>query len=181
MPSPTPRNPAQAVLPDDRFAPYTVPQVEAAALALQTTRWNFVLIKKIQSHQAVNQFNSMNRYLREQVLKEAHAALVAAQAPVWPTADSEPREPGIAETGAPSKTEQVEFWERQMEKMVDWFNPPDEDAACESICMDAVERAYKFVQVQPCQCPEGFSEDDEFDACGRCQVLGRVRDKAVSR
>lgn len=176
MPSPTPRNPAQAVLPDDRFAPYTVPQVEAAALALQTTRWNFVLIKKIQSHQAINQFNSMNRYLREQVLKEAHAALVAAQAPVWPAAD-----PEVPAGGRDDAAEVDDFWSRKMEVLIDWFNPPDEDAACESIVLDAIERAYKFAESQPCQCVGGEEENHAVIVCRRCIVLGRIRDKAVQR
>lgn len=175
-PSPTPRNPAEAVLPADRFAPYTVPQVEAAALALQTTRWNFTLIRKMQPHQAAKQFDSMNRYLREQVLKEAHAALKAAEAPVWPT--EQPEVPAGARDDA---AEVDDFWNRKMEVLIDWFNPPDEDAACESIVLDAIERACKFAESQPCTCPPEMAEDDEFFACSRCQVLGRVRDVAVQR
>lgn len=175
-PVPTPRNPAQAVLPADRFEPFSVAQVTASALALQTTRWNFTLIRKMQPHQAAKQFGAMNRYLREQVLQEAHAALKAGGAPVWPAA--EPEVPAGARDDA---AEVDDFWNRKMEVLIDWFNPPDEDAACESIVLDAVERAYKFAQSQPCQCPEGFDEDDEFDACQRCQVLGRVRDQAVQR
>lgn len=167
-------NPAQTTMPVDRFAPYPLAQIEAAALALQTCRWNFTLYRPMDVRQASKQFATMNRHLAEQVRKEAFAALTAANAPVWP--DREPDAPVGYNTSA---AETDDFWNRKMELMIDWFNPPD--AACESIVLDAVQRAYKFAQSQPCQCPEGFAEDDEFDACQRCQVLGRVRDKAVQR
>jgi hypothetical protein len=174
-------NPTQTTMSPDRFAPYPLAQVEAAALALQTCRWNFTLYRPMDVRQASKQFATMNRHLAEQVRKEAFAALTAAATPVWPTADPE------TSAGKDGAAEVDDFWDRGMELMIDWFNPPDEDAACESIVLDAIERAYRFAESQPCICvnplaPEPTEDEiDSYTACQRCQVLGRVRDKAVPR
>lgn len=161
-PSPTPRHAPVAdvvVSPEltpDRFAPFPIKQIEDAALAIWTARTNFNRIRPLNRPEAAKQYAALNRYLKEQLNREAHAALS-------------------------SKHDKDEFWDRQMERLIDWFNPPDEDAACESIVLDAIERAYKFAESQPCTCPSEMAEDDQYFACSRCQVLGRVRDVAVQR
>lgn len=137
-----------------RFEPFSMKAIEKAGLALWTARTNFTRLKARQPHEATKQFATINRYLKEQIYREAHAALCTA----------------------PDKDE---FWDRQMERLIDWFNPPDEDAACESIVLDAIERAYKFAESQPCTC--AARAGDVFDACSRCQVLGRIKNEAVQR
>jgi hypothetical protein len=153
--------PAHAVLPADRFAPFTLERIEEAALRIQWTRWNFNRIKPMQESEARKSWGAMNRYLAEQVRREAHAALLIYR-----------------EDLAEAKIT-AEFWDNAMLKFVEWFNPPDEDAACESICLDAIARAAAFVLAQPCHCdPVG----DELNmVCPRCRVLGRVRDVEVER
>lgn len=158
-PSPGPRSAVADVvvspeLTPDRFAPFTMKAIEDAALAIWTARTNFNRIRPLNRNEAARQYATLNRYLKEQLNREACAAL----------------------NTAPNKDE---FWDRQMERMIDWFNPPDGEDACESICMDAVERAYKFAESQPCTCAARAGE--VFDPCSRCQVLGRLKNKAVQR
>lgn len=176
QPKPTPfarsddPNPAQAVLPADRFAPFHPDHIEAAAIAIQTARWDAARSVGSRSRgmlpsEAEKQWKALNRSLAEQVRREAFAALRAEQ--TWRSAHA-----GDAS---------ADFWNHQMERMIDWFNPPDEDAACESICMDAVERAYKFAESQPCQCVGREEEHHAVMVCRRCIVLGRIRDTEVQR
>lgn len=62
------------------------------------------------------------------------------------------------------------------------FNPPDEDGAEEAILSQAVQSARDFIAAQPCTCrPEVVADEDAYDACERCKVLGRCGDKAVAR
>jgi hypothetical protein len=63
------------------------------------------------------------------------------------------------------------------------FNPPDDDAAFESIVIDAVERAAQFIEAQPCKCDRTHEDKYELgaDGCERCQVLGRIRDETEAR
>lgn len=156
--APEPVRPQLPELTPDRFDPFPLKQIEGAALAIWTARTNFNRIRPLNRNEAAKQYATLNRYLKEQLNREAHAALS-------------------------SKHDKDEFWDRQMERMIDWFNPPDEDAACESIVLDAIERAYKFAESQPCQCVEGFEPDEvgDYEACPRCRVLGRVNNKAVQR
>jgi hypothetical protein len=55
------------------------------------------------------------------------------------------------------------------------FNPPDDDAAEESILEDALARAAMFIEKQPCTC------EDHGDQCDRCYALGRHGDQEIAR
>lgn len=57
------------------------------------------------------------------------------------------------------------------------FNPGDDDIAEPAILEGAIRRARDFIAAQPCTC----SGDDQWDACRRCDALGRFRDEPVSR
>jgi hypothetical protein len=67
---------------------------------------------------------------------------------------------------------------------IEWrFNPPDDDAAYEAILLRAVNAAADFIEALPCSCitslAAGVPEFAATDVCGRCQVLGRSRDRKV--
>lgn len=163
-PSPVPRAPADyPALDPDRFAPFTLAQIDTAAMRLQFARWSSLRVREMDETLAVLEWSALNRYLKERVYREAHAALQTVSLP------------------SPDEV-LTDFWNRKMEVIIDWFNPPDEDAACESICLDAIERAYRFAESQPCTCPpDDMDPNQEFEACQRCQVLGRVQDTEVAR
>ena len=170
QPKPTPYarvdepTPAQTDLSPDRFAPFTLERIEEAAFRIQWRRWNFNRLRAMPEPDARRGWKALNRYLAEQVRQEAFAALACLQ------------------TDLDEARHTAEFWDNAMLRFIGWFNPPDEDSACEQICLDAIERAYQFALSSPCQCDEGVSsEDDQFEACQRCQVLGRVRDVEVER
>lgn len=60
------------------------------------------------------------------------------------------------------------------------FNPPDDDAAEESICEQAIFRAADFIAEHPCECTR--MEDGEIDRpCRRCELLGEAGGEPVSR
>lgn len=66
------------------------------------------------------------------------------------------------------------------DKVIEWFNPPGGEESEESILMDAVLRAGKFIEAQPCTC-----DPDEAaiygEACPRCAALGRIEDQPEER
>jgi hypothetical protein len=66
------------------------------------------------------------------------------------------------------------------DKVIEWFNPPDGDEAEESLLADAVMRAGKFIEAQPCTCEEGAAEF-LVDPCARCAALGRAADEPEER
>lgn len=67
------------------------------------------------------------------------------------------------------------------------FNPPDFDQSFESIMCDTLQTAARFIEQQPCWCTDQDFEHPEHEvweergACGRCKVLGRVKNEPVSR
>lgn len=65
-------------------------------------------------------------------------------------------------------------------QVIKWFNPPDDDVAEIAIHLDAVMRAGKFIEEQPCTCEEGAAEF-LVDPCPRCQALGRAADRPEER
>lgn len=66
------------------------------------------------------------------------------------------------------------------DQVIKWFNPPDDDVAEIAIHLDAIMRAGKFIEAQPCTCEDGAAEY-LVDPCPRCQALGRAADQPEER
>jgi len=60
------------------------------------------------------------------------------------------------------------------------FNPPDDDAAEEHICEQAIFAAADFIAEHPCECTRD-DEGDVDDPCRRCRLLGESGGVKVSR
>jgi hypothetical protein len=62
-------------------------------------------------------------------------------------------------------------------------NPPDEDASCVWIMMQAVKRLAEAVETMTCACPAGDMGDSygPDDACMKCRALGRFGGTLVQR
>jgi hypothetical protein len=56
------------------------------------------------------------------------------------------------------------------------FNPPDGAVPEMEMVMGAVSFAAAYIRMQPCSCPD---DDDDDEACDRCQVLGQDHGKPV--
>ncbi len=68
------------------------------------------------------------------------------------------------------------------DQIIDLLHPPDDDVAEVGIVMDAVQRLAEYVTGLPCTCPPAAGPPDwDVQPCGRCDALGRARDKAVER
>lgn len=57
------------------------------------------------------------------------------------------------------------------------LNPPDDDAAFESVLVAQLTRAVGFILAQPCTCKPG----DDDGACDRCDAVGRWHNEVVGR
>lgn len=66
------------------------------------------------------------------------------------------------------------------DKVIEWFNPPDDDVAEIAIMLDAVTRAGEFIEALPCTCGDGAAEFD-VDPCKRCEALGRAANQSIDR
>lgn len=75
--------------------------------------------------------------------------------------------------------EDVVEYRRLADKVIDLFNPPDEDADEGYILEKALGRIAEYVADTPCTCPA--DADGAYQACRRCFVLGRLKDEAVDR
>ena len=63
---------------------------------------------------------------------------------------------------------------------IDWcFNPRDDDASQDSILIDALLSASRFIADQPCGCDP--ADPHEMGPCRRCEVLGRLADERQDR
>jgi hypothetical protein len=61
------------------------------------------------------------------------------------------------------------------DEIIRLFNPPDRDAAEESILVDALGNAAEWIEKHLCRC------QGPDNVCGRCEALGRYADQPVER
>ena len=65
------------------------------------------------------------------------------------------------------------------DKVIDLFNPRDDEVAELAIVLDAIEAAADFIKAQPCTCTPEMIEN--WESCPRCEVLGQRAGKPVDR
>jgi hypothetical protein len=75
--------------------------------------------------------------------------------------------------------DEAEDYETLRDAIAEAFNPSDDDVAEVAILIRAVEGARDFIARRPCLCTPDDIED--WRPCDRCQVLGRLGDKAMDR
>jgi len=59
------------------------------------------------------------------------------------------------------------------DKVIELFNPRDDDVSEESIMIDALKRAAAFIEEQLCHCTQDVRPPDWETPCPRCVALGR--------
>jgi hypothetical protein len=80
------------------------------------------------------------------------------------------------------KFQWLSSYEYLRDAIIGSFNPPDEDAAEDSVMKDAITRAFNFIETTPCACTwHEEPNEDVCDTCKRCEVLGREFDVMVER
>lgn len=76
-----------------------------------------------------------------------------------------------------AEVELLEQHDREFDELVsERFNPPDDDS---STAYSVIEGVAAFIEGLPCACTPAQIED--WDACPRCRVLGRIGDAHVAR
>lgn len=85
-------------------------------------------------------------------------------------------------------SDEVADYRKLADKVIEAFNPPDEDSSEIAILDDAIDRVVRVLKEMPCGCPKpgtpGYLGEDEYcswDACPPCLALGRWQGKDVSR
>lgn len=70
-------------------------------------------------------------------------------------------------------------YELLRDRVIDLLNPRDGDDGEAYILDEAITGAVRFIEQQPCTCTPAQIED--YDACRRCAVLGRLGDVRQDR
>jgi hypothetical protein len=70
-------------------------------------------------------------------------------------------------------------YRRTADKVIDLFNPRDDEVAEVAIVLDAINAAADFIGAQPCTCTPEMVEN--WESCPRCEVLGQRAGKPAER